>query len=124
MRFIHRNRFVLLFLVLLIFSSVMVVREYVADDEAHIKRREDFILLTAQGQAALSQRLYQVLVQDLPRLSDRTLGDDLQRTAMLVDPKKEEPESLVWKYYKSVGNELRHRASRRIEPLVRDNPAP
>ena len=114
MRFLKRHQYVLVFLAVLVFCSVMVVRQYIANQWAHTDLREDFILLHDKGQAQQTARLYQILVQQLPRLSDRALLDDFQRTAMLIDPKPGQQEDLVWKYHFSVRNELERRSELRL----------
>ena len=45
MQFLRRNRFSLIFLALLIFCSVMVVRQFLANQSKHLELREAFILL-------------------------------------------------------------------------------
>ena len=44
--------------------------------------------------------------------------DDLERTAMLVDPKMSESKSLIWKYHVSVKNELQKRSERRLAEVL------
>jgi cell division protein FtsL len=118
MRFLRQNQYVLLFLAVLVFSSVMVVRQFLANQSAHSERREDLILLQERGDTKTSAWLYQRLIQELPELSERSLVEDLARTALLVDPKKPELENLVWKYYVSVKKELQRRAEHRIDRVV------
>ena len=76
--------------------------------------REDFILLHDRNETKASERLYQLLVQQLPSLSEKSLVDDLERSAMLIDPKTPAPDNLVWKYYVSVNNELEKRSQQRL----------
>src|SRR5215467_7312532 len=118
MRFLRQNRFVLLFLAVLIFSSVMVVRQFMANQSAHIDRREDFILLHDRNEKKACAWLYQRLIQELPGLSDRALMDDVVRTSLLVDPKKPDLENLVWKYYVSVNKEFQRRAQARLSRVI------
>ncbi|SRR5258708_7007182 len=114
MRFVRQNQYVLVFLGLLVFCTIMVLREIEARESAHVQRREDFLFIHEHAQPQAEQRLYQRLIQEFPDLSDRTLADDLQRTGMLVEAKKQEPDNLVWKFHVSLGNELRKRAERRV----------
>jgi hypothetical protein len=114
MRFLRQNQYVLLFLAVLVFSGIMVLREVQARDLAHVQRRENFLLAHDRADTTAEQRLYQLLIGDLPTLSDRALADDLQRTGLLFAGKKPEPENLVWKLNVSVGNELRQRAEQRL----------
>jgi hypothetical protein len=114
MRFLRRNEYLLLFLAVLVLSCVMVVRQYLANQSAHVELREDFILLQERNQPQACARLYQMLIQQLPGLSEKALVDDLQRTAMLVDPKTPQLDNLVWKYYVSVKKELEQRSDHRL----------
>jgi len=118
MRFFRQNQYVLLFLAVLVFSSVMVINQFLANQSAHAQRREDFIVLQERGDTRTCSWLYQRLIQELPGLSERSLVEDLSRTSMLVDTKKPEVESLIWKYYVSVKKELQRRAERRIDRVV------
>jgi len=45
MRFLRQNQYVLLFMAVVVFSSVMVVRQFMANQSVHSERREDLILL-------------------------------------------------------------------------------
>jgi hypothetical protein len=118
MRFLQRNQFVLCFLAVLTLSSVMVVKQYLAQQSAHVEMREDFLVLHDRGETRACERLYQRLIQQLPALNDRSLTDDLQRTMMLVDPKSPDLDNLVWKYYVSVKNELQKRSAQRVARLL------
>ena len=118
MRFLHKYQYLLLFLAVLVCCDILVLRQFQARDVAHVQRREDFLLLHERGETQAEQRLYQALVQELPQLSDRLLADDLQRTGLLVDAKKPEPNNLVWKFHITAGNELRKRAEQRVTPLL------
>jgi hypothetical protein len=124
MQFLRRNQYFLLTLAVLIVSSVLVVRQFLANQSAHAQRLEDFILLHERGEARLYERRYQLLVQDLPGLNDRTLVQDLQRTAMLVDAKTQQLDNLLWKYHVSVGNELKRRAEKRLEAALQQAQSP
>jgi hypothetical protein len=118
MQFLRRNRFALLTLAVLVFASVMVVQQYLAGQAAHTQRVEDFLLLHESGEQKSCEHLYQVLVQQLPRLNDRALVQDLQRTAMFVDLKTPQLDNLVWKYHVSVNNELKQRAKKRLATVL------
>ena len=124
MRFLRRHPFLLCFLAVTIFSSIMVVRQFRANESAHVERLEDFLLLQEREQVEPSQHFYQVLIQDLPNLSDKSLVDDLRRTTMVVDPKIPDLNSLVWKYYVSVKNELHKRADRRLARALEEAKKP
>jgi hypothetical protein len=114
MQFLRRNRFALLTLAVLVFASVMVVQQYLDGQAAHTQRVEDFLQLHERGELKSCAHRYQVLIQELPRLNDRALVQDLQRTAMFVDLKTPGSDSLVWKYHVSVNNELKQRSHKRL----------
>jgi hypothetical protein len=114
MKFLRRNQYLLCFLAVLIFSCVLVVRQFLANQSDHVELREDFILLHEQSDTQPAERLYQFLIQQLPDLSEKALVEDLQRTSMFVNGKAPSPENLIWKYHVSVNNELHKRSQQRI----------
>src|SRR6266404_4041469 len=118
MRFFRRHQYLLCFLAVLVFSCVMVLRQFMANQVAHVQLREDFILLHDQAAAPACAGIYKTLIQALPSLSDRDLVDDLERTSMLVDPKAPDRDDLVWKYYESVKKELQNRSEERLKHAV------
>ena len=118
MQFLRRNRYFLIALAVLVFSSVMVVRQFRANQSTHAQRLEDFLLLHERAEAKLCERRYQLLVLELPALDDWSLVQDLQRTAMVVDAKTQQPENLAWKYHISVRNELKRRSEKRLEAAL------
>ena len=118
MRFVQRHQYVLGFLAVLVFCCVMVLRQVIANQSAHIDRREDFILLSNRDEKKACAWLYQRLIQELPSLSDRSLIDDVVRTSLLIDPKKPDLENLVWKYYISVNKEFQRRAEARLSRVI------
>jgi hypothetical protein len=120
MPFLHRQRHLLLVLAALVLSSVLVVQQYLANESAHTARLEDFIVLHERGETKLAERRYQLLVQELPQLSERALVTDLQRTALIVEPNPPQLDSLLWKYQVGVKNELKRRAERRISRLLQE----
>jgi hypothetical protein len=91
----------------------MAIRQFMANQAAHVELREDFLLLYERGNATETERLYQMLVQDLPGLNTRGLIEDLQRTGMLIDHTKPESESLLSKYHQCVKNEMFRRSEAR-----------
>ncbi len=114
LRFVRRNRFLLLFVTVLIFASVMVVRQFMKNQVAHFELREDFILLHDRGQVKACDRLYQSLIESLPDTSEKVLLDDLQRTSFLVTGKEPDPDNPVWRYHVSVKKELQRRSEQRL----------
>ena len=119
MQFLRRNRYALLTVAVLIFSSVLVVQQYLYNESAHTRQVEDFLLLHEHGEKEPCDHLYQILVQQLPHLNNRALVQDLLRTAMVADPKTEQLNDLVWKFHISVRNELKYRAEKRLEAVRR-----
>src|SRR4051794_6237359 len=114
MRFLRQYRFILLFFVLLIFCSVMVLRQLNAKQTRHVEMREAFILLNTRGYTNESRRLYQKLLLEIPqsakKLSDKQLLDDFQRTLLLVDPSTQQTNNLIWNYHWTLSNELDRRS--------------
>jgi hypothetical protein len=106
MRFLRRYKFVLLFLALLVFCSAMVIRQVEQNQTKHIELREAFILLWSKGYTDRAQRLYDRLLRDLQDESAQILFLDYQRTLQLVDPTTSHPENLIWRYHKTLSNEL------------------
>ena len=109
MRFLLRYKFVLLFLVLLVFCSAMVIRQMDQNQSKHIELREAFILLYSKGYGDKAQRLYDRLLRDLQEQSIRTIFADYQRTLQLIDPTSSHPENLIWRYHWTLSKELETR---------------
>ena len=118
MSFLRRHQYLLCFLGVLVLSCVMVVRQFMANQCAHVELREDFLLLAERGEAKDCDALYQQLIQALAGLDEKSLVDDLQRTTLLVDPKTPDKANLVWKYYVSVKNEIRKRSEKRLSRIL------
>src|SRR5687768_4233106 len=98
MQFLRQHRFTLLFMVVLVFCSVMVIRELKLRESEHVEVREAFILLHTKGYTNEAQKLYQRLLREYQELSNKELIDDFQRTLLLIDPSAHQPNNLVWKY--------------------------
>lgn len=110
MRHLRRNGFLLVFAVLLVFCSLMVIRQITVNQSKHIEAREAFILLYIKGYKPEAERLYRRLLRDIEDLPNRTLIEDFQRTLLLVDPTVQQKDNLIWKYHWTVSNELEKRA--------------
>ena len=110
MQLLRRNRFALVFLLLLVFCSAMVVRQFMANQSKHVEMREAFILLFYRGYRPEAERLFKRLLRDLEHLPNKTLMDDYQRTLLLVDPSTKQTENLIWRYHWTVSNELEKRS--------------
>jgi hypothetical protein len=124
MRFLRQYQFFLLFVALLVFCSLMVMRQFNVNRSKHVDLREAFILLHTKGYTNQAIRLFARLLSDLPEESNKTLMDDFQRTLMLVDPGTQHPENLIWKYHWTVSNELEKRSEsslRRALKLAEEN---
>lgn len=110
MRFLRQYRFVLLFFVLLAFSSAMVLHQFRVRQSRHVEIREAFILLHTRGYTNEARRLYDRLLRDLLTLEDKELLQDFQRTLILVDPYTQQTNNLIWNYHWTVSNELDRRS--------------
>jgi hypothetical protein len=123
MRFIRQYRFILLFFFLLIFCSVMVVRQFRRHDSKHVEMRNAFILLYTRGYTNEAHRLYEKLLMDVPKyvnkVSDRELMEDFERTMALIDPdpRSQQTNNLIWSYHWTVSNELERRATPASTPM-------
>lgn len=110
MRFLRRYRYALLFLAVLVFCSIMVVRQFGLNQSRHLELREAFILLAVKQHPEEARVLYHRLLRNLERLTTRCLIDDYQRTIQLIDPGAQASQDLVWKYHWQVSQELEKRA--------------
>ena len=114
MRFVRQYRFILLFFLLLIFCSVMVVRQFGLKQSRHVEMRESFILLHMRNYTNEARTLFDRLVLEVPKytkkLSDQELLDDFQRTLLLVDPYSSQTNNLIWKYHWMLSEELDKRS--------------
>jgi hypothetical protein len=124
MNFLRRHQFMLCFLAVVVCASVLVVRQYLANQSAHVELREDFILLHDRGEAEACDSLYQRLIQGLVALDEKSLVDDLQRTALLVSPQSPDVQNPVWKYHVSVKKELQKRSEQRLARVLGQNGSP
>lgn len=95
---------------MLVFCSVMVLRQFKINHQRHNELREAFILLQSKGYTNQADRLYYRLIVEVERVPHRVLFDDFQRTMMLVDPDVPQPRNLIWKYHRTVGDELEKRS--------------
>jgi hypothetical protein len=114
--FLKQHRFTWLFLGVLVFCSVMVVREFEARRTRHADLLEAFILLHTRGYTNQATWLYERLLSELEELSNKELMNDFQRTLMVVDPSGSYPENLVWRYHWTVSEKLENRSE---ETLMR-----
>ena len=110
MTFVRRFRVWLAFGILLVFCSVMVVRQFEENQSRHVELREAFILLESKGYRPHAQRVFQELIRELETLPDSGLLDDYDRTLALIDPAGEEQDNLIWRYHWTVSNEMDQRS--------------
>ena len=115
MQFLRQHKFVLSFLVLLVFCSVMVILQMDARKSKHVELREAMILLETGGYTNEADRLYLRLFAEMPQLSNKALIEDWQRTVILVDPGGYQPSNAVWRYYWTVRNEMERRSEDTIQ---------
>jgi hypothetical protein len=90
----------------------MVLRQREAAEKKHLDIREAFILLNTRNYTNEARKLHQKLLLELPKISDRQLLDDFQRTLMLVDPDPlttQQTNNLIWIYHWTVSNEIERR---------------
>jgi hypothetical protein len=115
MHFLRQHKFILSFLALLVFCSVMVIKQLDARKSKHVELREAMILLETGGYTNEAGRLYLRLFDELPKLSNKALIEDWQRTVILVDPSAHQPSNAVWRYYWTVRNEMERRSESTIQ---------
>ena len=97
----------------------MVIRQFGEKQSKHVELREALILLHSRGYNREAERLFERLLRDVPKLSDKNLLDDFQRTRILVDPFKDQPDNVMWKYHWVVSNELEKRAESTLKRALK-----
>ncbi len=114
MRFLRQYRFIVAFFLLLIFCTVMWVRQMNIRQSKHVEMREAFILLFMRNYTLEARHLFDKLVIEVPKytgkLSDKEVLDDFQRTLLLVDPYSNQTNNLIWKYHWMLSEELDKRS--------------
>lgn len=123
MHFLVQNKFVLSFLLLLVFCSVMVVWQLDArkskEQSRHVELREAMILLQTGGYTNQADKLYLRLLRDVNELSNKALLEDWHRTVILIDPSSHQPSNAVWRYYWGVRNEMERRSESTIQRALK-----
>lgn len=119
MHFLRQHKFVLSFLALLVFCSVMVIRQLDAKKSRHVELREAMILLQTGGYTNQADRIYLRLLGDLERLPNKDLIEDWQRTVILIDPGANQPANSIWRYYWTVRNEMERRGEDAIQRALK-----
>ena len=119
MPFLRQHKFSLLFLGVLVFCSVMVIRQMDwtvgRKERKHVELREAMILLQTGGYTNDAIKLYFRLWGDVGKLSDKQLVEDWQRAVVLVDPSLHQPSNTIYQYYWNVRQEMERRADRHID---------
>ena len=115
MNFLRQYKFILAFLALLAFCSVMVIRQLHLNQSRHVELREALILLHSGGYTNEARRIFLRLHRDVGRLNNRELIDDWQRAVTLVDSGTPQPQNPVWQYYWVVRKEMEYRAINTIQ---------
>ena len=115
MRFLGEHRFLLLFLALLVFCSVMVVRQYRANQSHHDELRDAFILLYTKGYKREAGRIYERLIRDCYKLSNEELNRDFFQTLVLIDPLANyQTNNLIYNYHWTVSKEMDKRLDKTL----------
>jgi hypothetical protein len=123
MRFLRQHKFTLLFLAVLVFCSVMVIRQMEwtrsRKELRHVELREAMILLQTGGYTNEAGKLYYRVWADLAKLSDKQLVEDWQRAVVLIDPSLHhslhQPSNTIYQFYWDVRKEMERRADSHIE---------
>ena len=119
MHFLRQHKFTLSFLALLVFCSIMVIRQLDARKSRHVELREAMILLQTGGYTNQADRIYLRLLGELPQLPNKALIEDWQRTVILIDPSANQPSNSVWRYYWTVRNEMERRGENAIQRALK-----
>jgi hypothetical protein len=116
MKLFRRFRYLLLFLGVLLFCSVMIVRQFQHNVSKHVERREAFILLFVKGYRTEAFRLYERLLAEVPAMSNEQLLDDFQRTLQVVNAvDKSDNGNLNYNYHWEVSKQMEIRAADILE---------
>ncbi len=118
-RFLRRNRHPLAALAVLVVACLLVVYQFTLKESAHVRLREDLIILEHSQHPAEASHVYQHLVQQLPKLPLAGLIDDLERLTMVIGTNATAGENLSAKYQTAVRRELEQRASRRLPAALK-----
>ena len=120
MRFLREYRFLFLFLGLLVFCSVMVVRQYRSNQSKHDELRDAFILLYTKGYEREAQQLYHRLILDCYQLSNEQLNRDFFRTLVLIDAlATNQTNNLIYNYHWTVSKEMDRRLDRTLRRALK-----
>ncbi len=110
MRLLRQFPYVLSFLLLLVFCSVMVIRGLQARQTKRTELREAMILLQTRGYTNEALRIYGRLIQEIREVPNKSLLDDFQRTLLIIDPASKQHSNPIWSYHWVVSNEMERRS--------------
>lgn len=120
MRFLREHRFLFWFLALLVFCSVMVVRQYRSNQSQHDELRDAFILLYTKGYRREAERIYERLIRDYYKLSNEQLNRDFFQTLVLIDPlATNQTNNLIYNYHWTVSKEMDKRLDRTLQRALK-----
>jgi hypothetical protein len=109
MRLSRQGLLFLAMMVVLIFSAVMAVRQYVENHARHSELREALIFLHDRGYNDEAQRVYTRLLMKMEHEPTRHLVDDLHRTSMVTPTNQSASTNILVRYHLSVKKELEKR---------------
>lgn len=115
MQFVRQHKFVLSFLLLLVFCSIMVIRQLDARKSRHIELLDAMILLQTGGYTNEAERIYLRLLKDLDKLPTWALTEDWRKTVTLIDPDSPQTSNTIWKYHWTVRKQMEIRAESTIQ---------
>lgn len=109
MRLSRQGLLFLAMLVVLTFSAVMAVRQYVENQSRHAELREALIFLHGRGYDNEAQQVYTRLLLNIQHEPTRHLVDDLHRTSMIAPTNQSASTNILVRYHLSVKKELEKR---------------
>jgi hypothetical protein len=119
MAFLRRYIYLLSFLGVLVFSSIMVLRQINLNREQHVNLREAMVMLQTRGYTNEANHLYRKLLGNVFKLSNRQLMDDFQRTLIVIDPGVRNPDNPIWCYHWYISNELEKRSESTLKQALK-----
>lgn len=119
MRTVRKYGSLVLFVVFFVGCSILVIRQFAANESRHVELREAFILLQSKGYQREAAQLYQRLLNEVGELSNTLMWNDYQRTLTLIDPAGAETNNLIWQYHWTISNELEKRSESNLEKALK-----
>src|SRR5258705_460404 len=103
MRFLRQYRFIVVFFLLLIFCTVMWVRQINLKQSKHVEMREAFILLFMRNYTNEARHLFVKLVMEVPKSSgtffDKQAMESPHEVIFLVRLRFNQTNNLIWRYH-------------------------